>query len=239
MTDATIFNQGEDQTTAPTAQQTDDAGLFSALVGEQQKYKTPDELAKFLKAHYLAGFKHGQKEVDVVFQQLDKKINTPRTTSTGRVLDALSCLLGVCYTRTYEGEGAMKLEALAFEGDDSIPLPFRIQHEQDRDILITSEAFAEVKSLLNKGVSRKDLAASFQKGLADGLVTIALQTAKERDIKFVGWTGGVAYNVAMTRIIRRRVEAEKLGFLRHKIVPCGDGGLALGQVVLGAAKLLH
>lgn len=46
MTDATIFNQGDDQTTTTTAQQTDDAGLFSALVGEQQKYKTPDDLAK-------------------------------------------------------------------------------------------------------------------------------------------------------------------------------------------------
>ncbi|MCP8322241.1 MAG: hypothetical protein H3Z52_15085 [archaeon] len=173
----------------------------------------------------------------MVFQQLEKRINTPLTTSTGRVLDALSCLLGVCFKRTYEGEGAMKLESLAIEGDESIPLPFKIQRLEDREILITSDAFAEIKNLLQKE-SRKHLAASFQRGLAEGLADIATRVAKERGIEFIGFSGGVAYNEAMTKIIKRKVENEGLGFLRHRILPCGDGGLALGQAVLGAAKLL-
>ncbi len=196
------------------------------------------ELTNFLKASYIDGFKYGAKEIDMVFQQLEKRINTPLTTSTGRVLDALSCLLGVCFRRTYEGEGAMKLESLAIEGDDSIPLPFKTQRSEDREILITSDAFAETKILLKKGESRKHLAASFQRGLAEGLADIATKVAKEKGIKFIGFSGGVAYNEAMTKIIKRKVENENLGFLRHRILPCGDGGLALGQAVLGAAKLL-
>ena len=208
------------------------------LQGILYKVFKRNELAKFLKANYTNGFKYGAKEIDVVFQQLEKKINTPLTTSTGRILDALSCLLGVCFKRTYEGEGAMKLEALAFEGDDSIPLPFKIQRLENRDILVTSEAFAEVKTFLQNGTSRKNLAASFQRSLAEGLTDIATRVAKERGIKFIGFSGGVAYNEAMTRNIRRQVEKEGLDFLRHRILPCGDGGLALGQAVLGAAQLL-
>jgi len=197
-----------------------------------------NQLAKFLNTSYTDGFKYGAKEIDVVFQQLEKRINTPQSTSTGRVLDALSCLLGVCFKRTYEGEGAMKLESLALSGDDSLPLPFKIQNFKDRNILGTSEAFAEVKTLLTKGTSRKNLAASFQRGLAEGLAEIATRAANQRGINFIGFSGGVAYNEAMTRIIRKHVEKEGLTFLRHRILPCGDGGLALGQAVMGAAKLI-
>jgi hydrogenase maturation protein HypF len=196
------------------------------------------ELSDFLKANYTNGFKYGAKEVDIVFQQIEKRINTPLTTSTGRVLDALSCLLGVCFKRTYEGEGAMKLESLAIGGDDSIPLPFKIQSLDDREILMISDAFYEVKTLLQRGESRKNLAASFQRGLAEGLADIATKVAKEKGIKFIGFSGGVAYNEAITKIMRSKVENEGLVFLRHRILPCGDGGLALGQAVLGAAKLL-
>ena len=208
------------------------------LQGILYKRIARNELTKFLKANYMKGFKYGAREINVVFQQLEKEINTPLTTSTGRVLDALSCLLGVCFKRTYEGEGAMKLEALAIEGDDSIPLPFKIQRFEVRDILVTSDAFAKIKTLLQKKESKKHLAASFQRGLAEGLVDMAIQVAKERGINFIGFSGGVAYNEAMTRIIRKQVEKAGLDFLRHRILPPGDGGLALGQAVLGAAKLL-
>lgn len=197
-----------------------------------------NELAQFLKTSYTDGFKYGAKEIDVVFQQLEKRINTPLSTSTGRVLDALSCLLGVCFKRSYEGEGAMKLESIALGGNDSLPLPFEIQNFKDRNILGTSEAFTEVKTLLHNGLSRKNLAASFQRGLAEGLAEIATRAANQRGINYVGFSGGVAYNEAITRIIRKHVENEGLTFLRHRILPCGDGGLALGQAVMGAAKLL-
>ncbi|MEM3437446.1 MAG: carbamoyltransferase HypF [Nitrososphaerales archaeon] len=196
------------------------------------------ELTNFLKSNYSNAFKYGAKEVDVVFQQIEKRINTPLTTSTGRVLDALSCLLGVCFKRTYEGEGAMKLESLAIGGDDSIPLPFNVKSLDNREILITSDAFSKVKSLLQKGESRKNLAASFQKGLAKGLADIATRIAKEKGIRFIGFSGGVAYNEAITKIIKSEVESEGLVFLRHRILPCGDGGLALGQAVLGATRIL-
>ncbi|MEM3382916.1 MAG: carbamoyltransferase HypF [Nitrososphaerales archaeon] len=196
------------------------------------------DLESFLKVNYSNAFKYGAKEVDIVFQQIEKRINTPLTTSTGRVLDALSCLLGVCFKRSYEGEGAMKLESLATKGDDSIPLPFNVKRLDNREILITSDAFSEVKALLQKGVSKEHLAASFQRGLAKGLAEMAIKIAKEKGIKFIGFSGGVAYNEAMTKIIRNEVEKEGLVFLRHRILPCGDGGLALGQAVLGATMFL-
>ena len=59
-------------------------------------------------------------------RQIETRFNSPLTSSTGRILDAVSLLLGVCVERTYEGEPAMKLEAFAAKGKDSVEIPVSI-----------------------------------------------------------------------------------------------------------------
>jgi hydrogenase maturation protein HypF len=76
------------------------------------------ELEKILKEFCLSGFKQGNLEINVVLRQLERGLNVFWTSSCGRVLDAVACLLGVCCERTYEGEPAIKLEAAA-NGVDS------------------------------------------------------------------------------------------------------------------------
>lgn len=67
-------------------------------------------------------FPHGEKEVQIILHQLEKKGNGIGTTSCGRVLDAVSAVLGICYERTYEGEPSMKLESIAMKGKDVLNL---------------------------------------------------------------------------------------------------------------------
>jgi hydrogenase maturation protein HypF len=191
-------------------------------------------LRSFLVENSLEGFNLGEREVDTVFDQIERGINTPMTTSAGRLLDAVSCLLGFAFQRTYEGEGAMKLEAAAVGQVNDVPdLPVEIEERGGIHVFKTSQM---VRTLLERrdDVDRRRLAHAFQRALAEGLAMMALRAAADSGLDTVGFTGGVAFNELMTRTIREMVESEGLRFLRHRQVPPGDGGVSLGQAVVAA-----
>ena len=195
------------------------------------------ELRSFLVGERLAGFKWGEREVDLVFQQLEKGFNVVLTTSTGRLLDAVACLLGLTYRRTYEGEGAMKLEAAASRGrPGAVRLVAEVSERDGVMVLRTSELVLQAYEALRGGKRVEDIACAFQLALAEGLSEMAIRAAEANGISVVGFTGGVAYNDAITRTIRERVEAAGLRFIRHTRVPNGDGGISLGQAVIAAVR---
>ena len=193
-----------------------------------------EDLRHILTENHLDGYSHGAKEVDIVFSQLEKRIYTPMTTSVGRLLDAVSCLLGVSSIRTYEGEGAMKLEAFAARGSPgAVSLPVEIMENQGSRVLKTTQMVKSVLDLMGK-TPRTDLAYGFQAAISEGLAEMAVRTAQSEGIKNVAFSGGVANNHMITETIRRRVEANGLKFLRHRRVPAGDGGVSLGQAVVAS-----
>lgn len=174
--------------------------------------------------HY---FPHGEDEVHLVLKQLEKGQNL-KTSSCGRVLDAVAAVLGVCYERTYEGEPAMKLESAALEGKDVLKLKPII----NGDILNTTEMVLQIFE--NREKRRvADLAFSAHVYLAKGLALLAIEKALENNVKVVGFSGGVASNEIFTRVMRENVEAAGLSFLVHENIPPGDGGVSFGQAVLG------
>ena len=175
-----------------------------------------------------AYFPHGEKEVQLVLQQLNKGQKIVKTTSCGRVLDAVSAVLGICYERTYEGEPAMKLESAALKGKDILKL----------DPIIEGNALNTTKMFLQIFENREkyavaDLAFSMHAYLAKGLATIAIEKALENGVKAVGFSGGVACNEIFAKLMRETIEAAGLKFLVHEAVPPGDGGLSFGQAVFG------
>jgi hydrogenase maturation protein HypF len=206
--------------------------LQGVLYGEVSE----ERLRSLLLERCMGGFVGGEREMDLVFEQIEKGINTPMTTSAGRLLDAVSCLLGVSYRRTFEGEGAIKLEAAAINGGKaSLELPVSIEMQGGTRVLRTS---GMVRTLIdNLGEhNRGDLAYAFQEALAEGLAEMAVDVAEEGGFETVGFSGGVANNDMITQVIRKTVEARGMRFLRHKRVPAGDGGLSLGQAAVASAK---
>ena len=197
----------------------------------------PDEdLRHILTENHLNGYSHGEKEVDIIFSQLQKRIYTPWTTSVGRLLDAVSCLLGVSSIRTYEGEGAMKLEAFAEWGSPGkVSLSFEIVENGGSKVLKTTQMVKSVLDLIGNH-KKTDLAYGFQAALSEGLAEMAVRIAITEGLKTVAFSGGVANNNMITETIRRRVEAHGLRFLRHKKVPASDGGISLGQAVVAALR---
>jgi hydrogenase maturation protein HypF len=174
-------------------------------------------------------FPHGEREVELILKQLETKRSVPMTTSCGRVLDAAAAVLGISYERTYEGEPAMKLESAALKGRDILNIKPMIRD----NVLETSEMLLEIYEKRDR-YSRADLAYSAHVYIARGLAEMAVEEALERDIKFIGFSGGVACNQILTSVIRRAVESSGLILMVHESVPPGDGGLSLGQAAVAA-----
>ena len=169
---------------------------------------------------------HGRKEAELIVKQLEKG-SAPETTSCGRVLDAVSAMLGICYERSYEGEPAMKLESTALKGRDVLNLAPKFKGK----VLDTTFLVHEIFSNKDK-VSAADLACSTQSYLAKGLAQLAIEEAERLQVKHVGFSGGVAYNEHITATMRRTVEKAGFKFLVHNKIPAGDGGTSFGQAIV-------
>jgi len=178
-------------------------------------------------------FTHGIREVEVVVRQLERGM-FQETTGCGRILDAISAILGVCYQRTYEGEPAMKLESAAINGTDVLGLKPKIVG----NILDTTSLVLDVFRESDHHLVR-DLAYSAESYIARGLAELALEEADRLKAKVIGFSGGVAYNQHITMTIKRIVEDRGLNFVVHHDVPPGDGGTSFGQAVVAANSSLN
>jgi hydrogenase maturation protein HypF len=191
-------------------------------------YKANEMDAERLLKLNSQSFPHGEKEVEIILQQLERGSNV-KTTSCGRILDAVSAVLGICHERTYEGEPAMKLESAAINGKDVLNLSPIIRRKAINTTILIEAIF----NLKNKH-SVSDLAYSAQSYLAKALAQFAVEEAKRLGVDTIGFSGGVAYNEHITSTIKRIVNENKLRFVTHRLVPPGDGGISLGQVVAAA-----
>jgi hydrogenase maturation protein HypF len=169
-----------------------------------------------------------------VCQQARQGVNSPVTTSAGRFLDAVSALLGAGPRRQYEGEPAMKLEALAADGS---PLELAIPYAaREATRVVDVQELASRLDELARDHPAADVAATAQVALGTGLADIAVEAARERGVDAVGFSGGVAYNDAISRTVREVIEGAGLTFLPHRDVPPGDAGIAYGQALVATAR---
>jgi len=186
---------------------------------------TEEELREVLRDLHFPG---GEKEIEVVLRQLKRGVNTPLTSSTGRVLDAAAALLRICDERTYEGEPAMTLEAFAHYGD---PDAVRILPEVRRREVDTSKILLEAYEAMREGKRREDIAYAVHRALAEGFAELLLEASEESGIEITGMSGGVAANSIIPRIIREMMEKEGKKFILNRLVPPGDGGVSFGQCI--------
>jgi hydrogenase maturation protein HypF len=170
----------------------------------------------------------GQTEAKLLLDQLRKGIGTVETTSCGRVLDAVSAVLGVCFKRGYEGEPAMKLESAALTGKDVLA-----QNPLLHDNMLHTSNLLRAIFENRQRFSVNDLAYSAHAYLAKGLAAVATDNAQELGVKDIGFSGGAACNQILAKVMREAVEAAGLRFWVHEAVPTGDGGISFGQTIVG------
>lgn len=204
------------------------------VIAMLHEFYEDEELKKLMKNEYVTYFKHGEKEIDLILKQLERGFNIQKTTSTGRVLDALSSALGICGERTYEGECAMKLESVAYYGADTCEIPVEIKKHNKMYILNTSKILLSVLENKKKGMPVTDIACSAQRAVAEGLAKLGIKVADKTDVDVIGGTGGVFYNETISKTIKDVVTENGYDFIQHKNTCAGDGSVSLGQAAIAA-----
>lgn len=159
---------------------------------------------------------------------LKNNLNCAVSTSCGRLFDAVSAVLGICKSSSYEGEAAMKLQAAAENSASEINFDFEIGAEI---ILPTDKLFAEILSRRLNGTDVGTLARFFHESLAE-IVARACEILSEREkIKTVALSGGVFQNSLLTSLTVDKLSRRGLNVLRHKFIPANDGGICIGQAL--------
>ena len=167
----------------------------------------------------------------ILQQSVARRFNTPVTTSTGRVLDAASALLGICCEKTYDGEPSMMLEVYAARG---VAQPMDISIAKDAEgayVLSTSGILSEAYEMMLDGLDVCDIAASVQETLAKGLARIAVLSAEDSGIRKAALSGGVAINRAIRETIVSELSNADMPCLMNPRYPFGDGCISAGQVI--------
>lgn len=173
----------------------------------------------------------GETGRHVLAQQIPRGLGCTTTTSMGRLFDAVASLLGVCQEVGYEGQAAIELEHLARTG---APVEEEIDFAIRDGVLDPGPVIAALASGLRAGTPAADLAAAFHRAVVRGTVEAVARCATAADIATVGLTGGVFVNRLLLDGIRTGLQGRGFDVLTHQVVPCNDGGLALGQAVVAA-----
>ncbi len=184
----------------------------------------------------LRGLPHGYRESEITYY-LSKSGKGAITTSIGRVLDAFSALLNISIFRSYEGEPAITLEATADSGIDLGYTP-RLKSFNDRLIVSVSDMLKWVLDNIDR-VNKEDIAATILKGFGRALGEAALASLKGRKNirQHVIIGGGAAVNTHIVRGVKETLKEYNIEVILPRRLPPGDGGIALGQILIASNKL--
>ncbi|MEV7520314.1 carbamoyltransferase HypF [Streptomyces sp. NPDC091371] len=183
-------------------------------------------------------------ELPVLARQLERGLNCAATSSMGRLFDAVSSLAGICHRSGYEAQAAMELESAALRAPGGLadpdpysfalgpPLPGSGGPFTADPAPLLAAAVADLRA----GVDPSVIAARFH-GCVTALVGRLCVLARERHgLDTVALTGGVFANTLLSSACARTLRERGFTVLRHRHVPPNDGGLAIGQLMVAAAR---
>lgn len=174
---------------------------------------------------------------------IKRNINSPRTSSMGRLFDAAAAILGICGTATYEGEPAIELEAAAWHalGSRTVrPIDYQsgIPTSVDDSTILDSQPLIEaLLEGIEAGASPDRLALGFHIAIARASARIASEICAREGIDIVALSGGVFMNRLLLRLLTRELKDAGLAVLVPHTVPVNDGCIAYGQAAVARARL--
>lgn len=171
-----------------------------------------------------------EEKVKLILVAIDKKINTPFTSSAGRLFDAVAALIGICTYSGFEAEAPMRLESLIDSTcNDSYLYAFNKS-------ISFKPMFDEILSDLENKISTSIIAAKFHNTLLKVILEVSEFNRKKNGISKVVLSGGVFQNRYLLAHAERLLLENKFDVMTHNKVPSNDGGIALGQLVIAAHR---
>ena len=185
-----------------------------------------------LKLPVLLGLE--SEKLAVIRQMITKKINSPPTSSLGRLFDGVAAICGIRSRVNFEGQAAMELEMLSTESPES-----RYDYNWQTDDILripTAPIIRGVVGDIQNRVSVPDIAAKFHRTLICLFADLCDMIRKDSGLNRVVLSGGCFQNATLLAGMIRSLEENKFEVFSHEQVPTNDGGISLGQAVVAAAK---
>jgi hydrogenase maturation protein HypF len=176
------------------------------------------------------------EDVDKLLGQIRSGLASPYTSSGGRLFDAVSALTGVCRESSYEGQPAMLLEQAA-SSSATREYPFDLDMLDGRLVLDTRPIVAAVVKDLVKGRVPGEVAGRFHRTLAAAILEVCRAIRGGTGLSRVCLSGGVFQNDLLLSDVASRLETCDFEVYVPRQAPVGDGGIALGQVLVAHARL--
>ncbi len=177
------------------------------------------------------------RDVSGIDQILQKGINTPVTSSCGRLFDAVAGITGLRSEISYEGQAAIELMHAAGSLDGRSYTWETVREDGDRWLLSVSPLIRDIVADLLRGTDIPSISRNFHVTIVDLLYSIVRKAVAFSGAGRVALSGGVFQNVLLFEGLAGKLEKEGYTVLTHTQVPCNDGGISLGQAVIGREYL--
>ena len=178
-----------------------------------------------------------KEEGRLVQAMIRQGVNSPLTSSCGRLFDGIAALVGIRSRVEFEAQAAMELETLAWQaasGQPKVRYPVELLH---RDCLVLDHRplVRQVVADIGRGVAAEDICWQLHAWLVRGVLKVLQMVARQCDERCVVLTGGCFQNRLLLDLLSQALEQQGYQVYTGNQVPVNDGGISLGQVAIGAA----
>ncbi len=176
-----------------------------------------------------------KKERSFMLHMIKRGINSPFTTSMGRLFDGISSIIGIRHRTSYHAQAAIELEQLSLRSDTEDVYPFVIED----NIIDWRPIIKGIVRSTDSGIKREEIARRFHNTIIEIILSISETLRKKRGLKIVALSGGVFQNTILTECTYYKLKERGFIPIIHQIVPPNDGGISLGQVIAGHFQNLY
>jgi hydrogenase maturation protein HypF len=176
----------------------------------------------------------GDAKLELVLRMIERRINSPLTSSCGRLFDAVAAIAGIRNQVSYEAQAAIELEmAISSQLHEDA---YRFETVQRDEVLLinTRSMFEELIEDVSRGTPVSEISLKFQNGLVNIFVEIAETLRDRTSLNRVCLSGGTFNNLYLTKNLNAALSAASFEVFTQNEVPAGDGGLSLGQAMVAA-----
>jgi hydrogenase maturation protein HypF len=167
---------------------------------------------------------------------IEKRINSPHTSSCGRLFDAVAAIIGARGIISYEGQAAIELEAIAERGEKSRKYPYTITETNGMLEIDWRPLFTALMGDIRAGAHQADMAKGFHSSLAIASLDTCRRIRSSNGLDRVVLSGGVFQNRLLTEELWGVLAKDGFQVFSHRLVPPNDGGIALGQAMIAGCN---
>lgn len=176
-------------------------------------------------------------KTNVLLRMIAQEVNTPKTSSCGRLFDAVSALVGIRSAVNYEAQAAIELEMSMGDAAADDGYPVGLIDRSGTWIIDTKPTFEAIVSDLQAEIPTSTISQRFHNGLVLAFERVAEIIRRATSLDRVCLSGGTFHNVYLLTHLQRRLESHGFRVFTHREVPAGDGGLSLGQAMIAAHRV--